>query len=211
MAYTYTLPITAFKNDRVVPSVFQLEIEALELQSATIKAISTDEHDAGIDVNMIFDVEPDAADKAAVDTAALEHEGEIPTTYKYHATSSLVEAKAIIDEASWDYLASAVTTPNFFMSDLTKFVGRVIGAYKTVGAGAQLRVLEDSDAKVMGIFDIPDSADAWAQMQFFSTEIPSPGTHEYILEGRLNGATSAEIRGTSMTILEAVQSQVPSE
>ena len=210
MPYDYVKPIVGyFMNDKVVPSSFQKEIEALELASATIDSINAD--DDADECTMVFDVEPDAADKAAVDGAAAAHAGVLPTSYKYHATSSLVEAKAIVDTQDWDYMASAVTTPTFFMADLTKFVGRVIGACKTVGAGAELRVLEDSASKVMGAFTLPDTGGEWAQMQFFSTELPSPGTHEYILEGRLDGATSAEIRGTSMTILEAVQSQVPSE
>lgn len=207
--YTYTLPITAFKNDRVVPSVFQDEIAALDLQSATVDSVSTS--DASADVDLIFDVEPSVEDKATVGTAAAAHEGNLPTTYKYHATSSLVEEKAISESTEWEYMASAVTTPSFFVADLSKFVGRVIGACNTVGLGAALRVLEDDASKVLGTFTMPDTGGEWQQIQFYSVVPPSPGTHEYILEGKLNGVTSARIRGVSMTVLEAVQSQVPSE
>ena len=76
MSYTYTLPITAFLNDQVAVNIFHGEVEALGLASAALQGIATHEHDAGTDVNVIFDVEPDASDKAAVDAAAAAHDGE---------------------------------------------------------------------------------------------------------------------------------------
>jgi hypothetical protein len=74
MAYTYTLPITAFLNDKVDVESFQQEVDALGLSSAVLEAI----HTHATDVNLIFDVEPSAGDKAAVDGAAAVHDGESP-------------------------------------------------------------------------------------------------------------------------------------
>lgn len=74
MAYTYTLPITAFMNDKVDVESFQQEVNALGLVSAALQAI----HTHATDVNLIFDVEPSAVDKAAVDGAAAAHDGESP-------------------------------------------------------------------------------------------------------------------------------------
>ena len=76
MSYTYTLPITAFLNDQVAVNIFHGEVEALGLASAVLQGIATHEHDEGTDVNVIFDVEPDASDKAEVDAAAAVHDGE---------------------------------------------------------------------------------------------------------------------------------------
>lgn len=196
---------TDFPNDTFNEDKLKQQIAADETITAALEYIhSSEDVETGlVTVSFHFDADLSPEEQTALDTIVANHDGQPPIIYKYHATSSLVEAKAIVDSDEWDYMASAVTTPQFFMADLTKFVGRVIGAYRAVGAGAELRVLEDSEAKVLGGFTMSNTDGEWATMQFFSTVLPAPGTHEYILEGRLNGATEAEIRGTSMTILEA--------
>jgi hypothetical protein len=158
----------------------------------------------GDDCAIWFDDPLSAGDQTQLDAIVAAHQGNPPLAVRYHATASLVEERVIVTTNDWGYLASAVTSPDFFMSDLTKFIGKVVGAFKAIGAGAELRVLEDDDTKVLGSFAIPDSADEWTQMSFYSTALPSAGQHEYIIQGKLDGATSAEIRGTSMTILENV-------
>jgi hypothetical protein len=155
-------------------------------------------------VSFSFDGDLSVDEKTALDTLVANHDGQPPISYKYHATSSLVEAKAIVESAEWGYMASAVTTPDFFIANLAMFIGRVIGSYRAVGTGAELRVLEDDEDRILGSFSMADTVGEWSTMQFFSSTPPTHGTHEYILQGRLNGATEAEIRGTSMTILEAV-------
>lgn len=197
---------TDFPNDIFNEDKLEQEIAADETITATLTYIhSAEDVETGVTtVSFHFDVDLTTGEQTALDTIVANHDGQPPVGYKYHATSSLVEAKAIVDSDIWNYMASAVTTPDFFMDDLTKFVGRVIGAYRAVGDGAELRVLEDDESKILGSFSMTDTQGEWSTMQFFSSVLPTSGTHEYILQGRLNGATEAEIRGTSMTILEAV-------
>jgi hypothetical protein len=209
MALTeYDYHSTDFPNQKCNLDSLELEIAAKITAGDIVGVLNhIDKHDQPPPDDLCciwFDDALDAASKAELDAVVAAHQGNPPLQVQYHATASLVEEKAILDTQDWDYLASAVTHPQFFVPDLSKFIGKVVGACKTNGLGSELRVLEDSATHIMGSFALPDTGGEWAQFQFYSTSIPTVGSHEYIIEGRLDGATSAEIRGTSMTILENI-------
>lgn len=124
----------------------------------------------------------------------------------FHAASTLAQSEKAITAADWEDLAGVITTPEFFMYDLTKALGRIVGDYQAAGSGVELRVVEqkagDADVVIAGPKVLVDSAGAWAMVSFSTTAAPRTGQNRFVLQGRLNGATSAKIRYTSMSLLE---------
>lgn len=140
-------------------------------------------------------VEMDQSEKDAVDAALAP-----PTQIRFHGSSTIVQAEAGVPAGDWVSIGGVVTTPEFF-APVASLKSRVIGSYKASGNGAELRLVEDG-TKVLATFALPDTTDAWATMQWFTTEQGSEGTHAYSLQARLGKATSASVRYVSMSLLE---------
>ena len=176
------------------------------ISSAQLVGISTDEDEetAAVTCSIDFDGELSAGDQTQLDAIVAAHNGQPSTKICFHASSKLLEGEvALTNPSGFDVLGGVVTTPDFFTAILAACLGRIVGSYRAVGAGAELRLVED-DETVIGTFEIPDSSGAWQQMQWFSSTPPSAGTHTYTIEGKLNGATSAAVRFTSLSLLEVV-------
>ena len=140
-------------------------------------------------------VEMDQAEKDAVD-AALAPKVQV----RFHGSSTIVQGQLNVVGGDWTSVGGVVTTPGFF-APVASLKSRIIGSYKTAGLGAEIRLMEDG-TKELGLFALPDSAGAWAQMQWFSSTPGSEGTHEYTLEMKLGTATSVSVRYVSMSLLE---------
>jgi hypothetical protein len=111
----------------------------------------------------------------------------------------------VILSADWTDLGGVVTTPQFFCRDLTRLFGRVVGEYRSVGDGAQIRIVEDGARIMSPEGDLPDSGGVWALIPGLSTDVPSlSGQHSYRVQGRLRSATSGSIRFTSISLIESV-------
>jgi hypothetical protein len=176
------------------------------ISSAQLEAIRTaeDEETAAVTCMIDFDGDLSAGDQTQLDAIVAAHDGQPPTKICFHASSKLLEGEAAITNPSgFDVLGGVVTTPDFFTANLAACLGRMVGSCKATGEGAELRLVEDG-ATVLGTFAITDSSGAWGQMQWFTSTPPSAGTHTYTIEGKLNGATSAAARFTSLSLLEVV-------
>jgi hypothetical protein len=152
-------------------------------------------------VSFIFPTDLAAGEQTALDALVAAHDGSPPTLCKFHASSTIIHDEKNITDPDWAVLGGVVTTPQFFCPTLVGIKARIVGSYKTNGAGAEIRIMED-ELTELGSFALPDSSQAWAQMQWFTTTPPSPGTHEYTLEAKLNGASAATVRFISMSLLE---------
>lgn len=128
--------------------------------------------------------------------------------YVFKASSKMVNLPvAVIETTNWQDLGGVTTTPAFFVPDLTKAVGRAVGCAKTNGSGVQLRMVEiiaGVDTPISDPFDVPDGAGVAADFGFYTNTAPQSGRRVYKIQGRLQGATDAEIMFTSMTLLEKV-------
>lgn len=137
----------------------------------------------------------------------------VQTQLVFRASSKIVELEQVLTNTTgFDTLGGVVTTPTFFVANPAMIVGRCVGAFKAVGTGAQLQILEIlEDGTVNNLtptpFDIPDSADEWKNQGFNIQVPPSAGMNRYLLEGKLNGATSASVEFVSMSIMEIVTYQ----
>jgi hypothetical protein len=127
---------------------------------------------------------------------------------RFHATVEIADKnKDILADATWDDVGGVITSPDFFIPNLTRAFARVVGQYSTQGSGAELRLKEtqtDGTERIMSeVRALPDTGGVWLHLPSFNTNVPpAAGQNLYQLEGRLNGATSASLRYTSMSLME---------
>jgi len=198
----HAYPLTSFPNEAVCEDRLKAEVVAA-LPGRTLRGIRVQipaDPEAPGSCEFVFEEELDGVEVATLSSVVAVHSGDPVTRLKFHASSTLADLEKTLASSEWAVLGGVVTTPEFFCS-VGSILARVVGSYRAVETGAELRLVEDG-TRVLGTFQIPDSADAWTKMQWFSSDVPLAGTHEYTLEGRLNGASSASVRFVSMSLLE---------
>lgn len=195
---THVYDLTDFPNTKAAGAKLSAEIEAACGQVPLSVDVGASQ--------VIIEFSPDlpAEQEANLDAAVAAHDG-VRAIVEFIAASEAVNTeKAITQDQTWEVLGGVVTNPLFFIHDPNQVVARVVGQLKTVGVGMEMRLVENSGEKVLtsAVFQAPDSADAWQEFKF-QTDVPPDSQTEtlYRLEGRLNGATSASIRFTAMTLL----------
>ena len=205
MSVEYSYQASAFPNDCFNEDRLKLEVGSSPSITTTLDYVRSRED---VETHVFtaylgFASELSTEEQSALDAVVAAHSGAPIPTYIFHASSTLCEGEHEITDAEWIILGGVVTTPSFFMADLSKSLARVVGSFKTVGESVELRVCEDGVP--MGTpHDLDASADVWATMQWYISGTPSEGTHEYTLEGRLVTATSAAVRFVSMSLLGVV-------
>jgi len=202
MTYAYTKSISEdFPSQKIHSGVLKSVIEALELSSATIQCINTDDDVCSI----VFDVEPSSGDKTSVDGVVAAHTGNAPLVVTWHASSVLTDSEQTVTaiDPDWEEVGGAVTTPDFFTSNVSACKGRVVGMVKANGAGAKLR-LKEGVSSPSGGYSVPDTEGGWMEMQWFAPDAPTAGTHQYTLEGQLpvSGATELKVKYVAVSLLE---------
>jgi hypothetical protein len=144
-----------------------------------------------------------AAEKSAVDVA---HD---PPSLQFIASSKLVDRPFSVAQVNtWEEIGGAVTTPSFFTPDYANCIGRVTGMICTTGAGAELRVIENSASASnvqVGQFVVPDTGGVWQMFGFMvANQPPAAGTNEYVLQGKLASASALSIKAASVSLLQKV-------
>ena len=202
--YEYAIS-TDFPNGVVNVAKFKDEVLALELATAALVRISAN---AAKDVcAVVFDGDLSAGDEAALVGSVAAHDGEDPTRFEYIAPTKLVEGILSVEtDGDWSDLGGTVTTLGSFVCDVSCAWGRVVGQVRTSGAGAELRVIRESDGAVMQASPVvlADSAGTWVNVQFWANQNQPSGIDCFILQGRRNGATLLEVRYFSMSLLEKI-------
>ena len=123
----------------------------------------------------------------------------------FHASTTVTSEEVAILSTDWTDLGGVVTTPQFFCRDLARLFGRVVGEYRSVEDGAQIRIVEDEVRIMSPEMDLPSTGDVWTLMPGLTTDQPSlSGQHSYRIQGRLGSATTAAIRFTSISLIESV-------
>lgn len=204
----HSYPHTSFPNDvwnedRLVEEVAQNYTIVTDLVKVNSMELTEDDGapTGNFMVTFYFVSDLSSAEKTALDALVASHTGMAPVKCKFHASSTIVGKEASITSLEWEVLGGVVTTPQFFCPSLDGIRARIVGSYKTDGNGAQIRIVEDG-VKVLGTFALPGTASQWTQMQWFTTTVPSAGTHEYTLEAIKGAAGSAFVRFVSMSLLE---------
>jgi hypothetical protein len=204
----YNYPHTDFANDTWNEDRLREEIAVdvnITKELSGIKSSEATNEDGeptgNFTVSFVFAEDLSGDEQTALDALVAGHTGLPPTKCRFHASSTIIGGEKEITGSEWTVLGGVVTTPQFFCPTLAGIKARIVGSYKTDGDGAQIRIVEDGTT-VLGTFALPGTSSAWAQMQWFTTEVPTEGTHEYTLEGILGAAGSAFVRFISMSLLE---------
>jgi hypothetical protein len=124
------------------------------------------------------------------------------------ASALLVPLEAlVVNPDDFDLLGGAVTNPSYFITDVKRAFGLLVGAFRIDGDGAIVRIVEDKDGvrRVMGEFAVPNTGNAWKAMKFM-TDSPSESLVDmiYMLEGTLGTAKSAAVRFVSLSLMETL-------
>lgn len=114
------------------------------------------------------------------------------------------DEKTITEDSTWQDLGGFVMGLAFFADDVSDCVIRGFGQVKTQGVEAQLRIVRVSDSTVLmtSPYEPGNLSGAWSEMKFITDVALTSDTETYRLEGRLNGASSASIRCTSLFIIQ---------
>jgi hypothetical protein len=211
-AYTYSTDATS--NQRLNPTTFNAEVGASALGSLVFFGIvmqNVERAGPGRYKNGTFDVRfkqaLDAGQMATLDALVAAHAGTTETVRRFRTSSLVVlKSQAVSDPTGWDELGGVVTSVDYFVSEVLLASARIVGQYKTTGAGALLRVVENdggSQRTVSPELSLPDTAGEWAFLPSFTTDkAPSVGQNLYRLQGKLNTATALSLRYVSMSLME---------
>ena len=171
-----------------------------------IEAVLTGLQDAAItapdEVTLSFAA---AIDEPTLDGIIASHVGVPPAPDPiFLASTTLVEIPLDITETStWQDLGGVRTSIGFFEPDMNKVIGRIIGDYRTDGLGAELRLVKGpTEILISAETPLADTASVWQEAYLLSPPgSADPQSQTYILQGRLNGATSAQLRFMSMSLM----------
>ena len=203
----YNYVHTDFLNDVFNEDKLEQEIAANETITTELDHICTfeDPDTQVITVTFHFPTDLSAGEETALDGLVAAHDGTPPTQVIWHASSVLTDqGQPTTDtDPGWTELGGTVTTPDFFTDNPQNCKGRVVGLVKSNGTGGKLR-LKEGDATPSGGYDVPDTSGAWQEMQWFTPDNATAGTHSYILEGQLptSGATQLEVKYVAVSLLE---------
>jgi hypothetical protein len=200
--YSYLIT-SAFPNQKVNSDSLRDEIEASAILTA-LDAININPEDESGYCAIWFVDALSGGDETLLNGIVAAHQGEPPVTVQFQAPSKLImDSKVVTEDQTWETMGGTVTNLQAFMPDVTKAWGRLVGQCLVVGTGAQLRVIRDSDDAVCGgPFSVADSAGAWAFLNDWVNQNQPEGYDCYLLQARLNGATSMEMRYFTVSLFQ---------
>jgi len=207
MSVEYDYLNTDFPNDTFNEDSLKLEVQANESITTTLDYIRSHENvgEGTTTVSFGFALELSQDEQTALDEVVAAHQGNPPIQVKWHASSVLTDSEKTVAavDPEWTELGGAVTTPSFFTPNVQNCKGRVVGKVKSNGTGAKIRLRENTTIPSGG-YDVPDTGGEWVNMQWFSPDAPTEGTHEYTLEGQLPvaGATQLAVKYVAVSLLE---------
>lgn len=114
--------------------------------------------------------------------------------------------------ATFEDLSGVLVKVDFAIPNLTKALGQANMVAEATGTGAEVRIVERlgtdlSDEVVVGAaMALTDSSGVFSVAVLNTSVLLRGGRNEYMLQGRLNGATSASIRSAVVLVLENIGS-----
>ncbi len=172
------------------------EIEELSFSVSVFQGLVSD----GTVVTVLFDTDPTSGEQVLVTNVVATHEGIPDPRFKLHATVTVMSQ--FIPSTLGD-LGGDVTSVGSLIADAPKAIWQVVGQIKTNGT-AKLIITKGDSTQLSEEYEHPDTSDLWEE---FSLQTDQPLVLQqstYLLRGELGTATSAEIRFTSMNLLEKI-------
>jgi len=164
------------------------------------------------EITLLFDETPPAGEISTCDNVVAAHPGIcVYRTVFIESDQILANGISVTGDLEWEELGGQPTNieallvaNGFLATDIQYVVGRVICEAKVSGDGAQLAIYEHQEGVEKALcapYDIADTDGEWKIAKVLTTTAPSVGEATYCFEGRLNGATSLEIRRAAVTVL----------
>ena len=129
----------------------------------------------------------------------------VPGQLIFHASSKITTGEEqIVSVLDWAVVDGVVSNPSFF-APRERIIGRLIGEAKAIGVGAKIRFVETDSlgaSREIGNATIPDSANVWIPISFFTSLGAGAGSLTYTMESKLDGASAATLRFFSVSLLE---------
>lgn len=183
------------------------------LTTALVSLLTDDKGVSGRQIHCDFISALTTAEKTALDALRDAHQG-VLLKRRFHGGISIAQGPiSITSDAPWQTLGGIVSRLRFFTPHVFNTFGRITADIKTVGTTAQLQLIGDDRgggappaevALTSAPEALPGTASVWQKIRFDTDVAPRALECVYRLEGRLNGATSAEIRFCSLSLLETV-------
>lgn len=209
---TLTRPVADTANDAVNVSVLQTQLavagvpadDGIALDNVT--SLGGGAYTGG-QMMIMFSSTLSGGQIATVDATIAAHVGAPVPSYALRAETRVVGSEVAIVSSGWaDITESGVVLSPDLLGSLDDLVGIVNGESKADGAGAEIRIVEDpgpSQRVISASIALPNTGAAWGFIPLSVTNDSfDPGRHTYMLQGRLNGATSASIRFVSLALAE---------
>lgn len=199
------------KTGGVNAHLLQQEIEADSGIGPTCEHITEDS--AGSDGFMVdFDAALSAGEETTLDGLITAHIKNAANYISHGALSVCPGVGQLEAGATFKDIGGVLVKVDFAIPDLTKALGQANMIVEATGTGAELRLVERlgtnlSDEVVIGAAQaIADSSGAFSVAVLNTSVLLRGGRNEYVLQGRLNGATSASIRSAVLLVLENIGS-----
>ena len=114
----------------------------------------------------------------------------------------------ITNTGEWQVVAGTIARPLFFHPVAEEIIAQVVGEVNTVGADAQIKIVEQKDGEaevdMMNPISLPNTEGQWQKFSYTTTVPPRSGLNNYVVSARLQTASACSIRYTSMTMLKVV-------
>lgn len=202
--YTYSIQ-NDFPNHHVFGSL--LAVQAQEAIPGVAFVVNT----SGDVCDVVTDVVLTAPQETTLDGVVAAHLG-YEITMEMLATANVVgNALAVTSDPTFVDIGGITTNPLFFEPNVNLVFGLMTGQVKTVGTGAELVIDEHFDGQPdsplnVPPFAVPDTQGEWVTIQFPTNVAPANINQNrvFMLEGRRGGATSFEIRYSSLSLMRTV-------
>jgi hypothetical protein len=155
---------------------------------------------------VIFDAALSGAEETQLDTLITNHDATTPD-FETLVETSVVHLAMDLAGSSWVDLGGVVAKLDF-LAPLAKILGQVNYCCQATGTGAEVQIIErlgtdlSDEVVIASPQAIADSSGAWSVAALNTSVTPRAGRNEYVLQGRLNAATSAQIRSAVLIVLE---------
>lgn len=182
-------------------SLVALSIAIDDEAGITTKLLSvTSDGEGGVVI--AFEAVLSGGEETLLDAIIAAHDGQAPVTTVFHVALMLVPHETAIPSTSFECFCGCVSTPDFFTANPSGLRYRATGMIQTDGS-AELRLIED-DSPISDSYEHGDTEDAWERFEFQSTVALGAGACCYGLECRLVGATAANIKNVTLSLMELI-------
>lgn len=144
-------------------------------------------------------------------------EGPATPLVAFYGSSKLIDnTKAIVSTPAFEIAGGVITNPGFFSPNLPATFGRITGAYRVTGVGAQCKIVEanpdgsNPEDKNAAPVDLANTLGVWKILRFQTDIAPRPVVSvakpwQYTLEAQTGGTADFEFKYVSLSLMQLAQ------